>query len=200
MFDLTLEETKPNGFTRHRVILDGSPMSFESVIDAWRHDQSFRSFYSQALASSAFQGFRWESPALTIETAQQPFEFVLINSPSFCKRPTDFKTFEKKFADKVNHDVIKFSNLRGDATMIVPTPKTDSDVYGHFASFIRNAPESQIDAIWQLIGETVLATISKTPIWLSTAGGGVAWLHVRIDSSPKYYKHAPYRSITSGIE
>ncbi|MGI9175867.1 MAG: DUF6940 family protein [Rhodothermales bacterium] len=24
-------------------------------------------------------------------------------------------------------------------------------------------------------------------MWLSTAGGGVSWLHVRLDSRPKYY-------------
>ncbi len=41
--------------------------------------------------------------------------------------------------------------------------------------------------------EYVLGMISDRPIWLSTAGGGVAWLHVRLDSTPKYYGYAPYR-------
>ena len=35
--------------------------------------------------------------------------------------------------------------------------------------------------------------VGARPIWLSTAGHGVAWLHVRLDSRPKYYLHAPYR-------
>jgi hypothetical protein len=30
------------------------------------------------------------------------------------------------------------------------------------------------------------------PIWLSTAGMGVAWLHIRLDERPKYYSHKPY--------
>jgi hypothetical protein len=30
-------------------------------------------------------------------------------------------------------------------------------------------------------------------VWLSTAGAGVPWLHVRLDDAPKYYGHAAYR-------
>jgi len=31
--------------------------------------------------------------------------------------------------------------------------------------------------------------------WVSTSGLGVAWLHVRVDSKPKYYSHEAYREI-----
>ena len=37
-----------------------------------------------------------------------------------------------------------------------------------------------------------------TPTWVSTAGGGVAWLHVRLDSAPKYYTHRPYTRFAGG--
>jgi hypothetical protein len=30
-------------------------------------------------------------------------------------------------------------------------------------------------------------------IWMSTCGTGVYWLHLRLDSKPKYYTYAPYR-------
>ena len=36
-------------------------------------------------------------------------------------------------------------------------------------------------------------TVNDKPTWLSTAGMGVAWLHVRLDQRPKYYAHRPYR-------
>ena len=29
-------------------------------------------------------------------------------------------------------------------------------------------------------------------VWLSTAGDGIAWLHVRMDPRPKYYQHTEY--------
>jgi NADH:ubiquinone oxidoreductase subunit len=35
--------------------------------------------------------------------------------------------------------------------------------------------------------------VGEQPVWLSTAGMGVAWLHVRLDDRPKYYGYSPYR-------
>ena len=37
--------------------------------------------------------------------------------------------------------------------------------------------------------------VNEIPVWLSTAGGGVAWLHVRLDDRPKYYSYAPYKNV-----
>lgn len=31
------------------------------------------------------------------------------------------------------------------------------------------------------------------PVWLNTAGGGVPWLHIRLDDQPKYYRYQAYR-------
>lgn len=38
------------------------------------------------------------------------------------------------------------------------------------------------------------ARLGAKPVWLSTAGAGVPWLHVRLDDHPKYYGYALYRS------
>ncbi len=38
------------------------------------------------------------------------------------------------------------------------------------------------------------ARVGDRPTWLSTAGHGVAWLHVRLDTRPKYYRYTPYVS------
>ena len=35
--------------------------------------------------------------------------------------------------------------------------------------------------------------VGARPVWLSTAGAGVSWLHVRLDDRPKYYGCGPYR-------
>ena len=46
------------------------------------------------------------------------------------------------------------------------------------------------------VGAEVKSHLSRTselPVWVSTNGDGVAWLHVRIDERPKYYAYAPYR-------
>jgi hypothetical protein len=46
--------------------------------------------------------------------------------------------------------------------------------------------------LWRNVGETMQQRITDRPVWLNTAGGGVSWLHVRLDSWPKYYRFRPY--------
>jgi hypothetical protein len=89
---------------------------------------------------------------------------------------------------------LKDPNLRRDATLIVPTPMKEASAYGHLASFVRNGPEEQRHALWRTVGLTMTRLVNPKPIWLSTAGGGVTWLHVRIDQRPKYYGYQPYQS------
>jgi hypothetical protein len=59
---------------------------------------------------------------------------------------------------------------------------------------MRTAPGAQKHALWRAVGEAMQRRISQKPVWLSTAGMGVAWLHVRLDDRPKYYGYMPYRN------
>ena len=67
--------------------------------------------------------------------------------------------------------------------------------YPHLAAFLRGAGKQQVRELWRRRAQEMLRSIGERPVWLSTAGGGVAWLHVRLDSRPKYYSHAPYRNL-----
>jgi hypothetical protein len=58
---------------------------------------------------------------------------------------------------------------------------------------MRQAPEQQKHALWKLVGAAMQHRLGIKPVWLSTAGAGVSWLHVRLDDRPKYYGYAPYR-------
>jgi len=78
--------------------------------------------------------------------------------------------------------------------MVVPCPIAEPSAYGHLAAFVRQAPEPQWHALWQTVGAAMTRRIGSRPVWLSTAGAGVSWLHVRLDDRPKYYGYAPYRS------
>ena len=77
--------------------------------------------------------------------------------------------------------------------MVVPRPIAEPSAYGHLAAFVRGAPEAQRHALWQMVGESMARRIGAKPVWLSTAGAGVSWLHVRLDDRPKYYGFGPYR-------
>jgi hypothetical protein len=60
---------------------------------------------------------------------------------------------------------------------------------------VRGAPESQKHALWALVGKMMEQRMGSSPVWLSTAGAGVPWLHVRLDERPKYYGFGPYRDV-----
>jgi hypothetical protein len=122
----------------------------------------------------------------------QPFEFVLLDSPGLARRP-DPEAFAEHFGCGPETGVIEFPNLGGDAIMIVPCPLSAPSAYGHLAAFVREAPEPQQQALWQSVGEAMARRVSAKPVWLSTAGAGVSWLHVRLDDRPKYYGFGPYR-------
>ncbi|MEO0415529.1 MAG: hypothetical protein AAF226_11315 [Verrucomicrobiota bacterium] len=65
--------------------------------------------------------------------------------------------------------------------------------YSHLAKFLRTAAAEERQSLWRELSIRVADQISDSPIWLSTAGLGVSWLHLRIDSTPKYYRHTTYK-------
>src|SRR2546421_5679118 len=40
--------------------------------------------------------------------------------------------------------------------------------------------EPQRHALWEAVGAAMERRLSAKPVWLSTAGAGVSWLHVRL--------------------
>lgn len=175
---------------------NGKNITFADVLNAWQNDAAFRSIYTNLLADAPFSAFRWETPPVTLATLSRSFEFVLLDSPSLTRQPEP-EAFAKYFNKSPDANVIAVPNLGGDAILIVPRQKATPTVYMHLASFVRDAPETQHHALWQLIGQTMSTRVGTSPVWLSTAGAGVAWLHVRLDDRPKYYGFGPYRQFDS---
>jgi hypothetical protein len=173
---------------------DGGTIPYSDVLRLWREDDAFRAFFNSLLADAPFAAFRWETPPVTAVTLGRPFELVLIDSPALERRP-DTLTFASHFSP--DEDVITFPNLGGDAVLVVPCPRGPSEAYGHLAAFVRKAPEPQRHALWAAVGAAMTRRVGTRPVWLSTAGAGVAWLHVRLDDTPKYYGHGPYRGDTA---
>lgn len=175
---------------------DSSPASYAEVIGHWQNNSDFRAFFIDLLLDSPFPAFRWETPPVTTATLDQPFEFVLIDSPEILLNP-DPTEFAEHFENKGTGGVVDFSNLGGDAILIAPCPDEPHADYGHLAAFLRNSNAPQQHLLWALVGTVMQRRISSKPVWLNTAGGGVAWLHVRLDDRPKYYAYAPYRYAAS---
>ena len=186
------EELNSGEGVKFFIELDGKPATFANVLHGWQKEGAFRAMFNALLANSLFSAYKWETPCVTLDTLTQRFEFVLLNSPSLARRPNP-DPFAAHFKKSPEEEVVAFLNLSGDARLLVPRMKTSASAYGHLAAFVRTAPEVQQHALWQRVAEAMFQRVSAKPVWLSTAGGGVSWLHVRLDDWPKYYGFDPYR-------
>lgn len=166
-------------------------LSFRDVLALWQSDDSFSQFFNTVLAMAPFEAVRWETPAVTTSSADRPFEFVLHDAPGLLTR-ADPRAFREHFRDAGPEGVVSFENLGRDALLVVPSPLDPAADYAHLAAFVRTAPATQTLAFWRRVGQTLASRLGDRPLWLSTAGMGVPWLHARLDSRPKYYGYLPY--------
>jgi Family of unknown function (DUF6940) len=194
MWEAQTENLPDRAGQKIKLANNGRIPSYADVIELWRHDDQFRTFFNSLLINAPFEAYRWETPAVTASNLNRKFEFVLLDCPGLLTTP-DPHAFESYFAsDGARDHIVTFANLGKDATLVVPLPMQPDSSYAHLAAFMRTAPQEQTHALWRTVGDAMQRRISQKPVWLSTAGMGVSWLHVRLDDRPKYYGHAPYRS------
>ncbi len=191
-WEANVQATPESGTTKYTLHQGEKVLSFWEVISGWKTDAGFRAFFNELLAQAPYAAFFWETPPVRQATTAAPFEFVLVDSKHLAGATADPAPFEAHFeADK---SVVGFGNSGGDAYLVVPCPSGRQECYAHLAAFVRDAPPEQQNVLWQCVGEAYERQLSTAPKWLSTAGLGVSWLHVRMDSRPKYYRYKPYRN------
>jgi hypothetical protein len=172
----------------------GKLLFYGDVIERWIHDNQFRSFFCFLLDDSGLSSYVWETPPITSNHLNRPFEFVLLSQPNRSGSP-DRETYAQYFNfDADDNGVVTFENLGKDALLVVPSPCKPNVDYSNLAAFLRNAPDTQQHALWRTLGRCAKQRLGPQPLWISVAGGGVAWLHVRLDSYPKYYRYMQYRA------
>lgn len=194
MWNVINQSLVENRVYRFRLLYAGTSISYASAIKHWQNDNEFRAFFISILANSPFPAFFWETPAITPDSLNRDFEFVLVDSPQLASVKPDPQTFSDYFlAAQENAQIVTFTNLANDATLIAPCPCSHLATYPHLAAFSRMAPMEQQHALWQTVGRTLKYRIGDNPVWISTSGLGVYWLHIRLDSTPKYYTHSPYK-------
>jgi hypothetical protein len=166
-------------------------MGYDRVIDAWISDDAFGRFFSGLLAAMPYAAFFWEVRPVSTADVERPFECVVVDSPQLSGAHADTTAFAGHF-DRCAGAVSRFSNLSCDAMLVVPVPQDATTDYAHLASFVRSAGVSQQGDFWRAVGEAARNSLSGQRLWLSTSGLGVYWLHVRLDTRPKYYTYPAY--------
>lgn len=168
-------------------------LTYGNFISLLKSSEPFRDFFIDLLSHIPFGAYHWETPPVTDESMDRSFEFVASRSPGI-DLPPDPGPFRSYFREQPDdREIAIFDSLGGDARLIAPAPLGEGRKYSHIGVFTEVAPKHQQQALWKAVGEEMDRQLSEKPIWLNTAGGGVAWLHVRLDSRPKYYLHRSYK-------
>ena len=180
--------------------VDG-PLTWRALLELWRTPSGAQAFSEALLAASRLVDsgggpFRWECPPLSQGALAESYECVVVSDP-WLDVPADAVPFREQLA--TSDTTATFANLSGRSTLVIPTKTNGGRTQvAHLEAFLRTAPDAHIADLWHAVADAVqrrLDTRADTRFWLSTAGGGVAWLHVRLDPTPKYYHHDPYCSV-----
>lgn len=194
-FDSRIESLEGGRVQRIAVLTGDRPLSYGEVIDLWRGDTDFCAIFNQLLADIPFAAYFWETPALILSRVGRDFEFTVTDCPPLAGVAADAGAFARYFASAGAEPVTVFPNINHDALLVAPCPHGPLDAYPHLAAFSRKAARAQQLALWRRVGESVHQRLSDRPLWVSTSGMGVYWLHVRLDDRPKYYTWRPYTAL-----
>ena len=168
-------------------------MTFSQVISGWRTDESFVAEWVAQLTEIPFDAYCLETPPLTNRMLSEPFECVFVDSPLLARQEADSQPFQEHF--RKSNGSVAFQSLGKDALLVAPCPVNESTCYTHLAAFLRSAAKEEARQLWRTVAQGLEERLADdAPIWLSTAGLGVSWLHVRMDTRPKYYRHRAYAS------
>ena len=96
------------------------------------------------------------------------------------------KEFQEYILKSKNKYVVAFPNLSGDTILVIPIPVHGKN-YATLRDFIDNAPLIQQQAFWKKVANIAKGSELNGDVWISVHGLGVAYTHVRISHTPKYY-------------
>lgn len=198
IFRIIEKGSHSSAFVKIGLFKDSERVSFGTFAQWLKESESFRSEFNEVVSSAVpFDAFFFECPPTTkSRVSVQPFEFVLTKSARLSEiraRPFAFPQIAK-LEGKVG--AVAFENLGRDAILVAPSSYPRDASYSHLARFVRDAPGDQYHVFWKNVAEAFESRVAErkeSPTWFSTSGLGVAWLHVRLDSRPKYYVHGPYK-------
>ncbi len=194
---LHASELEPGRVTEYRATVDGDTLSFARAIDAWQHDDDFFAAFDRCLAACAHDAVFFEMPPATRDRIDEPFRFVLVAAPTLSGLRADPSPFANRFRTARDGEMLVFENLGGDAVLVCPAPLPEPVDAAHLLAYVRSAPADRRRALWRSAGAAFARRLGSDPVWLSTSGLGVAWLHLRLDDRPKYYTWRPYAQYRS---
>lgn len=177
---------------------DGARATWAEVLAGLQDpaDLSLRAGLRLTLAAAPFSAFFWETCPVGPGTQDRLFQCVLVESPELSRIRADPEPFARHFVRPEGPPIRSFANIGRDALLVVPFPQGPPAAYAHIATFMREGDPAQVDALWRRTGRVLAGRLKRErgPVWVSTSGLGVSWLHIRLDRRPKYFTWAPFRT------
>ena len=193
---------------------EGKQALYSEVALMLAENAAFRRDFAEVLRTGVdYDAYFFETPGVNSRTvAKKDFEFALLKAPELSGVKTDGSPFEQKLIGgctdkKLNVNVTSFPSTNKDAILLAPCPTKGTEIepdftteeHAHLASFMRKGSAAQTDELLTDVGKalkSILLSSKAKPrnFWLSTSGTGVHWLHVRVDTIPKYYTYEPYKA------
>lgn len=175
----------------------GVPLTRRGFFEALRDEPALRERLGAALLDLGMPAVAWETAPLSSETASRPMVQLVLPHPALARTEPDPSPFAEHLAPGAGTEGVRwFENFGKDARLVVPCEPRRGARFAHLVAFLQHASAAQKDALWQLVGHLACEHLARTeaPLWVSTAGMAVPWLHVRLDLRPKYYRSEALRS------
>lgn len=121
------------------------------------------------------------------ENDESEYEHMLIESNNLDNMSQDYTPFNEYINKNITHTSMSFYNLSKTSKLIIPMPCVNKN-FTTLKDFIDNASIDTQKEFWKKVADEIrhMSKLHKK-IWISTHGLGVGYLHMRIDTSPKYY-------------
>jgi hypothetical protein len=115
------------------------------------------------------------------------YQEVFIESQSLNNLTQNYTPFLEHINNSQEKYVIVFNNLSGDTRLLIPKPIKNKD-FTTIKDFIDNASETQQVHFWKQVALEIHDMLKHhDKIYVSTHGTGIYYLHLRLDTYPKYY-------------
>jgi len=184
-------------YQMYRLCINNKWLNWSDIFVLANSNDNFVSTLVQILQSNPFAEYYLEFKPTSFDDMKSTiFEFVIIKTSGFALE-ADMKKFGEKKLNTNSNFIQIFPNPSKNAVLICPCYNHNYPInsYINIGKFMSSANFQQKNIIIKSAFETYYYELNKLTnkkLWLSTHGKGVAWLHIRIDQSPKYISWNQY--------